>query len=106
MRIHLQSHAGPENFPLTPEIWAAAAARAPDISGGHAVSFGYAPEDFAGVADDVELLVVQKAALTKLLPLKAPSLKMIYATSAGIGEFGAVRLVAAGGGAVEQPGDA
>ena len=84
MRIHLQSHAGPENFPLTPEIWAAAAARAPDVSEGHAVSFGYAPEDFAGVADDVELLVVQKAALTKLLPLKAPSLKMIYATSAGL----------------------
>ena len=101
MRIHLQSHAGPENFPLTPEIWAAAAARAPDISGGHAVSFGYAPEDFAGVADDVELLVVQKAALTEAAAADGAGAEDDLCDVGGVGEFGAVRLVAAGGGAVE-----
>ena len=84
MRIHLQSHIGTENFPLTPELWAAAAARAPDVSAGHEVSYGYAPEDFGPVAADVELLVTQKAALSKLLPLTAPKLRMIYCTSAGL----------------------
>ncbi len=84
MRIHLQSHIGTENFPLTPEIWQAAAGRAPDVSGGHEVSFGYTPEEFSPAAADVELLVVQKAALSKLLPITAPKLRMIYCTSAGL----------------------
>ncbi len=81
MRIHLQSHISTENFPLTPELWDAAAARAPDVSGGHEVTFGYTPEEFR---DDAELLVIQKAALSKLLPLRAPRLSLIYCTSAGL----------------------
>ncbi len=84
MRIHLQSQASQHNFPLTPELWAEAAARAPDVSDGHDVSFGETPEEFAAAAPTVEVLISQTAALSSLLPFHAPALKMVYCTSAGL----------------------
>ena len=84
MRIHLQSHANPTDFPLTPELWQTAAARAPGISGGHQVTFGDTEEAFDAAAPSMEILIAQKAALAPRLPLTTPSLKLIYVTSAGL----------------------
>ncbi len=86
MRIHLQSHRSPTNFPLTPEEWAAAAARAPDVSQGHDVSFGDLPEHLHAVLPEVEVVISQTAAMAASIPLPAaaPKLKMIYCTSAGL----------------------
>ncbi len=84
MRIHLQSYRSPENFPLTPEVWAAAAARAPDVSAGHQVSFGDTAEAFQAALPGLEALVSQTRALSRLLPFDARGLRMIYCTSAGL----------------------
>ncbi len=84
MRIHLQSHRSQQNFPLTPEVWAAAAARAPDVSAGHDMSYGDTEEAFATAAPVVEVLISQTAALASLVPFQAPTLKMVYCTSAGL----------------------
>ena len=84
MRIHLQSHLSQHNFPLDEAVWSAAAARAPDVSGGHRVSFGDTAEAFQAALPEVEVIVSQTAALAKLMPFAAPKLKMIYCTSAGL----------------------
>ena len=84
MRIHLQSYRSAQNFPLTPEEWAAAAARAGDVSGGHVVSFGDTAEAFAAAAPEMEVLISQTAALASLTPFTAPRLKMVFCTSAGL----------------------
>ncbi len=84
MRIHLQSHRSPHNFPLTPELWAAAAARAPDVSAGHHVTYADDRAGFEAAAPTMEVLVSQTSALVDLLPITAPDLKMIYVTSAGL----------------------
>ncbi len=83
MRIHLQSHPGPANFPLTQELWDAAAARAPDISAGHLLTFGDTPEAFAEGMRDAEVLIAQNPALVPGLP-PSPKLRLIYVTSAGL----------------------
>jgi phosphoglycerate dehydrogenase-like enzyme len=85
MRIHLQSLAGsPSNFPLDAEVWTAAAARAPDVSLGHEVSYGTTSEQFAAAAPEVEVLISQTNALAAVLPFHAPRLKMVFCTSAGL----------------------
>lgn len=84
MRIHLQSHRSPHNFPLTPEVWAAAASRAPDISAGHEVSYGDDRPAFESATADMAVLIAQTAALAELTPFQAPKLKMIFVTSAGL----------------------
>lgn len=87
MRIHLQSQAAEHSFPLTPAVWAEAAARAPDIGQGHDVSYGDKPGDFTAVAGEIEVLIAQTAAMAKILEagdFHAPALRMIYCTSAGL----------------------
>ncbi len=84
MHIHLQSRINPADFPLTLELWQAAADRAPDISVGHHVTFGDTPDAFHAAAPSMEILITQKAALAPRLPLTTPSLKLIYITSAGL----------------------
>ena len=85
MRIHLQSRAGsPSDFPLDAAVWEAAAARAPDVSAGHEVSFGNDAAAFEAAAPEVEVLIAQTSALASRLPFSAPKLKMIYCTSAGL----------------------
>lgn len=87
MRIHLQSKPSVTNFALTQANWDTAAARAPDVSSGHALSFG---EDAGALADglqDAEVLVTHTAALAGALAdglPPSPRLKMIYVTSAGL----------------------
>ena len=84
MRIHLQSYISDNNFPLTPELWAEAAARAPDVSGGHEVSFGTTEAEFLAATPEMEVLISQTAALATVIPFEAPRLRMIYCTSAGL----------------------
>jgi len=83
LRIHLQSKPSVTNFPLTQATWDEAAARAPDISAGHALSFGETPEAFAAGMRDAEVLVAHAAAVAEGLP-PAPRLKLLYVTSAGL----------------------
>ncbi len=84
MRIHLQSHRSPQNFPLDQATWDAACARAPDVSAGHHVTFGDTEDAFHAMLPDVEVLVSQTAALAPMLPFHAPRLKMVFCTSAGL----------------------
>ncbi len=83
MRIHLQSKLGTANFPLTEEVWDEAAVRAPDVSGGHQLSFGTDADAFAAGVEDAEVLITQTAALAEGLP-PASKLRLIYVTSAGL----------------------
>jgi glyoxylate/hydroxypyruvate reductase A len=83
LRIHLQSSLGSANFPLTQEVWDEAAPRAPDIAGGHELSFGHTREAFEAGMRDAEVLISQTSALVPGLP-GAPKLKLIYVTSAGL----------------------
>ena len=84
MRIHVQNHPGPGNFPITPAQWDAACARAPDVSAGHDVTFGDSPDAFAAAMPGTEALVAQSGAVKALFPAPAPRLRLIYCTSAGL----------------------
>lgn len=83
MRIHLQSNPDAMNFPLTRGVWDEAAARAPDVSLGHDLSFGDTPEAFTAGMRDAEVLIAQTSALVPGLP-PSPRLRLIYVTSAGL----------------------
>lgn len=84
MHIHVQNQAGSGNLPVTPEQWAAAAARAADVSAGHRVTFGDTPEDFAQAMGTAGALVTQKATVKALFPVPAPRLCVIFCMSAGL----------------------
>ena len=62
---------------------------APGTTGeGHRVSFGASEAEFAAVAAEVEVLIAGPAALKHMLPAlqpdRAPSLRLIFSTSAGV----------------------
>ncbi len=81
MRIHIQSgRIAPQE--ITPEIWAAAAARAGED--GHTVSFGSTPDDFAAAISESEVVIGGGGTVGKLLPFTAPKLKIVFCTSAGV----------------------
>ena len=84
MRIHVQNLPGDPQFAVTPAQWEAAAARAPDVSGGHAVTYGETPDAFGAAIGKTEVLVSQTGAVRRLFPADAPRLKLIYCTSAGL----------------------
>ena len=84
MRIHIQSLPEDPRFAITPALWAEAAARAPDVSAGHAVTFGETAGQFQAAMQDAEALVAQTGAVRALFPAAAPRLRLIYCTSAGL----------------------
>lgn len=84
MRIHVQNLPGDPQFNVTPAQWAAAAARASDVSGGHDVTYGETPEAFRAAIGEAEALVAQTGAVRRLFPADAPRLRLIYCTSAGL----------------------
>jgi glyoxylate/hydroxypyruvate reductase A len=89
MRIHIQNHPRqPAVFLVTPEQWADAAARAGASGQGHVVSFGASEAEFAPVAAEVEAVIAGPAALKHMLPAlqpdRAPALRLIFSTSAGV----------------------
>ena len=84
MRIHLQSPFNDPLFAFTPEQWTQAAARAGALGEGHVVSIGETVDAGATGLAEAEILVSDVAAIKAQLPLRAPCLKIIQATVAGI----------------------
>ncbi len=84
MRIHVQSLPDDAQFAITPAQWEAAAARAPDVSAGHIVTFGETAEEFQVAMRTAEALVAQTGAVRTLFPADASRLRLIYCTSAGL----------------------
>ncbi len=89
MRIHIQNHPRqPPVFLVTPEQWAEAAERAGAEGAGHRVSFGASEVEFAAVGETIEVLIAGPAALKHLLPAlqpdRAPALRFIFSTAAGV----------------------
>jgi phosphoglycerate dehydrogenase-like enzyme len=89
MRIHIQNHPRqPAVFLTTPEHWVAAVTRAGGVGRGHKVSFGASEAEFAAVAAEVEVLIAGPAALKPMLPAlqpdRAPALRFIFSTAAGV----------------------
>ena len=84
MRIHLQSPFNDPLFAFSRAQWDQAAARAGTLGQGHEVSIGETPEDGAAALATAEIFVSDVAAIRAQLPLRAPRLKIIQATVAGI----------------------
>lgn len=84
MRIHLQNPAGDTLFAFSRAMWDAAAARAPDIGPGHAVTIGRTAADFADAMREAEALVADTGTIRESFPCEAPRLKLVFVTSAGL----------------------
>lgn len=84
MRIHIQNEPGDPLFHITPEIWDAACARAPDAGAGHDVSFASDVESGRAALRDAEALVGPSAAVRSLFPIDAPYLGNVFVTAAGL----------------------
>jgi glyoxylate/hydroxypyruvate reductase A len=84
MRIHLQNPAGDPLFDFSRAMWDVAAARAPDIGTGHTVSVGVTPADFVSAMREAEALVADASVIKALFPCRAPNLRLIFLTNAGL----------------------
>ncbi len=65
-------------------MWDAAAARAPDIGGGHIVSIGRTTADFTSAMTDAEALICDVSVIKAQFPCPAPRLKLLFVTNAGL----------------------
>jgi len=88
MRVHVQNHPG-ENpvFQATEEVWRRAADRHPELARRLDVSIGWTRADLDAAIGDTEILVTWVAMVKEtreILASKAPRLRMIFCTSAGI----------------------
>jgi phosphoglycerate dehydrogenase-like enzyme len=84
MRIHIQNPNDDPLFLFSHEQWDAAAARAGDIARGHEVTLGITDDDFAAGMEDAEALVTELGVMLRMFPCRAPRLRLIYVTSAGL----------------------
>jgi glyoxylate/hydroxypyruvate reductase A len=84
MRIHLQNPDDDPLFDFSRAMWDAAAARAPDIGGGHDVSVGRTEGDFAAAMTEAEALICDVSVIRTLFPCVAPRLKLLFVTNAGL----------------------
>src|SRR5258708_40279085 len=84
MRIHLQSPADDPLFDFTRAMWDAAASRAPDPSGGHAVTVGRSSADFLAAITEAEALICDVSVIKAAFPCHAPRLKLLFVTNAGL----------------------
>lgn len=78
MHIHVHNDLRGMDNAITPAQWAAAGI------GGHTVSFGTGAEDFAAVAAKVEVLVAPPWGMAALDLTRAPRLRLVQSTSAGV----------------------
>lgn len=83
MRIHVHTAAPPSPSILTPARWDAAAARAPDVGAGHAVTYGTTTEELATALAEAEVLVLTLHKGVRPLP-PAPHLRAVFVTWAGV----------------------
>jgi phosphoglycerate dehydrogenase-like enzyme len=84
MRIHIQNPNDDPLFLFTHEQWDSAADRAGDIGRGHEVTLGDTDDDFAAGMEDAEALVTELGVMLRLFPCRAPRLRLIFVTSAGL----------------------
>lgn len=84
MRIHIQNPIDDPLFLFSHEQWDAAAARAGDIGRGHELTLGDTDDDFAAGMEDAEALVTELGVMLRLFPCRAPKLRLIFVTSAGL----------------------
>ena len=84
MRIHIQNPVDDPLFLFSREMWDAAAARSPDVSGGHDVTIGDTAADFAAGIADAEALITEVGVVSTSFPCDAPRLRLLYITNAGL----------------------
>lgn len=84
MRIHIQNPNDDPLFLFSHKQWDDAAARAGDIARGHEVTLGDTDDDFAAGMEDAEILVTEMGVMLRLFPCRAPKLRLIFVTSAGL----------------------
>jgi glyoxylate/hydroxypyruvate reductase A len=90
IRCHVQNHPGQfPAFRATDEVWAAGAAKHPELADRLAVTIGWTPEDFDREIGHAEILFTYIGVLRDQFrdasaPPVAPRLRMIYVTSSGV----------------------
>jgi phosphoglycerate dehydrogenase-like enzyme len=84
MRIHLQNAIDDPLFDFSRAMWDAAAARAPDVGVGHAISIGSTNDEFAAAMADAEALICDASVVKTQFPCRAPKLKLLFVTTAGL----------------------
>ena len=84
MRIHIHNDLSDPLYVITPPHFAAAAAAAADIAGGHSVSFGATAAEFGAAIRECEALIAAPPVLLQNFPTAAPALRLIFCTVAGV----------------------
>jgi glyoxylate/hydroxypyruvate reductase A len=84
MRIHIQNPNDDPLFLFSHKQWDEAAARAGEIARGHVVTLGDTDDAFAAGMEDAEILVTEMGVMLRLFPCRAPKLRLIFVTSAGL----------------------
>jgi phosphoglycerate dehydrogenase-like enzyme len=84
LHVHVQTEPGERQFPLTPAVWNAAAARAGAAAAGLRVSFASDDGGFAAAMETADILLTAAVEIRARFPCRAPRLKWVMATSAGL----------------------
>jgi glyoxylate/hydroxypyruvate reductase A len=84
MRIHIQNPANDPLFLFFRRMWEQAAARAPDVGTGHAVTIGDTDADFAACIAEADALITEIGVVAAKFPTPAPRLKLLFITNAGL----------------------
>ena len=65
-------------------MWDAAASRAPGVGAGHEVTIGDSDADFAAGMGEAEALITEIGVVAAKFPCRAPRLKLLFITNAGL----------------------
>ena len=84
MRIHIQNPPADPLFQFSSSMWDAAVSRSPDIATGHDVTIGGTDAEFAAAITEAEALITDVGVIRASFPCAAPTLKLVFATSAGL----------------------
>ena len=84
MRIHIQNPVNDPLFLFSRAMWDAAAARAPGVGAGHEVTIGDTDADFAAGMAEAEALITEIGVVAAKFPCRAPRLKLLFITNAGL----------------------
>lgn len=84
MHIHIHEFPDSPFLELTEAEFAAAAARAGPIGAGHRVTFGTDMADYAAAAPMIEALIATPGTVRRLDLARAPRLRLIQSTAAGV----------------------
>ncbi len=84
MRIHIQNPVDDPLFLFSRAMWDAACARAPDVGAAHEVTIGDNDADFADGIAEAEALITEIGVVAAKFPCRAPRLKLLFITNAGL----------------------